>query len=281
MKLKHPQILAAALLAASVFYTTPSASASTVNILWYLGGVTNSGTLGSYTDAVNHLVSQEQSAFNVSGSINTWNVTFWNGGAMPVGPFNVLVTASPEGPWTTGPSYSALLSSVTEASFGSRVMLTGQDADWHYQNFPGSTPFNGPAGFLIDAINWAGSGTGMGGVLLGTGTLGLFSGVTSTSIGSDSVQIPSSEASFPVNSGLTSAGLSNWSTSAHDGFVITDPSKWTAINTTGPDGTGTVVTLVSAQEAAGGTSVPDGGSTAALLGLALVPVGWLRRKLSV
>ena len=47
-------------------------------------------------------------------------------------------------------------------------MVTGQDADWHYINCPGPRNFDGPQGFLLDAINWAGSGTGMGAVFLGT-----------------------------------------------------------------------------------------------------------------
>ncbi|MBI2002292.1 MAG: PEP-CTERM sorting domain-containing protein, partial [candidate division NC10 bacterium] len=129
--------------------------------------------------------------------------------------------------------------------------VTGLDADWHYLNGPGSTPFNGPQGFLIDAINWAGSSTGMGGVFLNAfGVTVMFSGLgTDTLSTGNVVNIPGAFASFPVNEGLTSAGLSNWSSSPqgshHEIWTGTDPSLWTAIHTT-TDGGGGGVTLVSA-----------------------------------
>jgi len=41
-------------------------------------------------------------------------------------------------------------------------MLTGQDADWHYQNYPGPTSFDGPQGFLLDSINWQGAERALG-----------------------------------------------------------------------------------------------------------------------
>ena len=119
-------------------------------------------------------------------------------------------------------------------------MLTGQDADWHYQNVPGPTPFDGPQGFLLDSINWAGSGSGMGLVALGmdgTGGCGgpvlSLTGYSSDCTSTDNVQIPPAYASFPINTNLSSAGLSNWGESAHVGFYNIDPTKWTGINVNG------------------------------------------------
>ncbi len=246
-----------------------SAFGATLDVLWYTGGIVPSG--GSYQSYVNNLVSQEENPlFNVSGSVNTWNVTLWSGGAMPSGSFNVLVVGSEEGGWSTYPDYSSLTSAVTSASFGDRVLLTGQDADWHYMNSPGSGSFDGPAGFLIDAINWAGSGTGLGGVFLMSGLEhSMFSG-TGTDLGSNNtVDIPSAFSSFPINLGLTSGGLSDWNTSAHQSFSGADSGLWTAINV---NGDGVPITLVSAATASGGTEpgVPDAASTALLAGLGMV-----------
>jgi len=278
MKKQHIKSIAASVFAATILCGS-IASASNVNILWYTGGTETSGP-GTYEANINALAAQEQNpGFNVSGSINTWNITYWSGGAMPVGAYNVLVAASKEGSWYTYPNYSALTSSVTASSFGSRVLVSGQDADWHVQNYPGPGSFNGPAGFLIDSINWAASGTGMGGVFLDTGVeSSLFSGFTEASSANNTVIIPGAYAAYPINVGLTSAGISNSNTASHTSFYSVDPTQWTSINV---GGDGSSVTLVSAQEAGGGTSVPDAGTTSSLLGLAMLGLAAVRRKLSL
>ncbi len=254
-----------------------SAFGATLDILWYTGGIVPTG--GTYQSYVNNLVSQEENPlFNVSGSVNTWNVTLWSGGAMPGGTFNALVVGSREGGWSAYPDYTSLTSAVTSASFGDRVMLTGQDADWHYMNSPGSTNFDGPAGFLIDAINWAGSGTGLGAVFLDTGLEGtIFSGTGTNLGGSDTVNIPGAFSTYPINLGLSSSGLSNWGESAHQSFSGANTSLWTAINVNGSD---VPITLVSAATASGGTKgsgVPDSSSTALLAGLGLAALVAARR----
>src|SRR5215471_12403827 len=181
----------AAVLATVSIGVGSSAFGSTIDVLWYTGGTEESGP-GTYEANIMNLVAQEENpAFNTSGSVNTWDVTFWTGGAEPTGTFNALVAASPQGPWSTDPTYTSLLSSVTAASFGDRVMLTGQDADWHYQNVPGPSSFNGPAGFLIDAINWAGSGKGLGGVFLADPFVySMFPGTGSDTGANNTVNIP-------------------------------------------------------------------------------------------
>jgi hypothetical protein len=258
-----------ALLAAAVLAIAASAaSAGTVNVLWYTGGTEN-GAANSYETAINALPSQ---AFTASG--NTWGITYWTGGALPVGSFNVLVVASKEGGWSTNPDYAALTSAAGSITLGDRVMVTGQDADFHYMNFPGGGTFNGPQGFLVDSINWAGSGTGMGAVFLSPGgspdvltTFLTGLGTRTTSLTNDTVNIPAAFASFPINTGLTSAGLSNWGQSDHDNWTGFS-SAWTAINT---DGSGKAITLVSAATASGSTSVPvPNAASLSLLGLGLV-----------
>jgi len=213
---------------------------------------------------------------------NTWNVTFWNSGARPAGDFNALVTVSPEGGWNTNPSFAPLATAAPGITLGDRIMLTGQDADWHEQNGPGPSSFNGPKGFLLDAINWAGSGTGLGAVFLGgyTQTGFVLTGLAEATTGSNDVRIPAAYASFPINTGLTSAGLSGWNTSAHDFYTITDTSKWVGINTLGASTT-QFVTIVSAGSAGGDITPSPEPSTVVSAGVAVlfgIGYGWRRRK---
>lgn len=256
------------------------AQASTIDILWYTGGVTNAP---DYKTAYTSLA-----ASNPGG--NAWNITFWDSGPKPVGSFNTLVVASQIGGWTTDPNYAALTAAgLTEASFGNRVMVTGQDTDWHYLNGPGdgttAQSFNGPRGFLANAINWSGSGTGLGAVVMAADAgFSLFSGLGTESSGTDDVRIPSAFTGLPINSGLTSAGLSNWGESAHESWSGTDTTKWAQINVAGescsdpsanPDASSCTnfVTLIKAAEAGGGlgdgaTATPEP-STMLLLGTTL------------
>jgi hypothetical protein len=242
------------------------AAKADINVLWYTGGVgTSSGGPSAYDTAIDTLAAPE-AGDPAAAATADWNITFWNSGAMPTGAFNVLVVASPEGGWGPPPNYSALESAgLTASSFGNRVMLTGQDADWHFTNHPGPASFDGPRGFLRDGVSWAGSGKGLGLVVLGdtgVGTAGSadfgFGGFTPLDTSTNDVTIPASEASFPINGGLTSAGLSDWSTSAHVGFTDLNTTDWNGINLNG-DVPGDFVTIVSASTAGGGTggTIPE------------------------
>jgi hypothetical protein len=260
--------------------------AATINVLWYTGGV-EANAPGQYKSTFSALA-----ATNPGG--NAWNITYWDSGAMPAGTFNVLVVVSQEGGWSANPNYTALTSSpLTEASFGNRVMITGQDADWHYINGPGSVNFDGPRGFLTDSINWAGSGTGMGAVVLSADLfIAKFGGLGTELGGTEDVRIPAEFTGFPINGGLTSAGLSNWGTSAHSSWTGTDLTKWTPINANGGTCSSSLpsppvasctafVTLVKSAEAGGGTTptVPEP-LTLVLLGPAFagLAIARLRRK---
>ena len=240
----------------------PLAQGSTFDILWYTGGVTNTP---GYKTAFDDLAASSPAG-------NTWDITFWDSGPKPAGTFNTLVVASQTGGWSTFPNYAALTASgLTEASFGARVMVTGQDADWHYLNGPGNgttgQAFDGPRGFLSNAINWSGSGSGMGAVILDADAgFNLFSGLGTLGGGSDDVRIPHDFTDLPINTDLATAGLSHWGTSSHESWTGTDTAKWSQINVLGgscsdsspnpPEGKCTAfVTLIKAEEAGGGLTL--------------------------
>jgi hypothetical protein len=78
--------------------------------------------------------------------------------------------------WPTSSSYAALLagSSAIEAARGDRTFITATDADFHAIRgdsgncapFSGCAQWDGARGHLINAIDWAGSGNGLGVVAL-------------------------------------------------------------------------------------------------------------------
>ena len=251
------------LAAPDVPQTFTIAVSATLNVLWYTGGVgTNPGGVNEYFNKIGTLASGAP-----SWSPNrSWNVTFWESGPVPPSPvpYNVLVVASSVPEWYTRPNFSALNAAISSHAINinpaeNRVMLTGQDADWHYLTSPGPTNFNGPRGFLHNAINWAGSGAGMGLVLLGqdldfaSPAFG-FTGFTPLDIADNDVVIPASESSIPLHNFLTGAGLSGWATSIHSQFQSStlDTTQWHGITTATSSPTANYVTIVSTPFANGG-----------------------------
>ncbi len=246
-----------AILFVFVMITTVSiASAGDVSVLWYTALTTDGGNFASYETGVQDLASNAPNG--TAG--NTWNVTFWDSGVMPTGNFNVLVVASPQ--FIDGGDYTALNAAIP--SFGDRVLITGIDADWHYMNTPGSAGFDGPQGFLLNAVDWAAGGNGMGAVFLApqSNIAWNFQGLGNevSYDGLDNVALASGTENYAIQTGLDGAGLSNWATSAKEAFDSFDTAQWTALQVSGDD-PGNAVTLASTATAALGLT-PDTSSTA-------------------
>jgi hypothetical protein len=124
----------------------------------------------------------------------------------------------------------------------------------------------------------------------------LFSGLGTEGGGGDDVRIPAAFTGLPINTGLTSAGLSNWSTSSHQSWTGTDTTKWAQINVLGTSCGGDssanpaaascsdFVTLIKAEEAGGGLGAPTATpepSTLVLLGTTLAGFSaraWRKRR---
>lgn len=263
----------------SILFDDFESNPASINVLWY-------GQNPTYNSEISEL-GAAASSYDPWGDRNLdWNLTFWN-------PADAAPTFSDYDVFVIGTGWSGSKLSfdpsgifnnkfAIEAARGSRTFLSGQDADGHYFINPGG---DGPFGFLANAVNWAGSGTGMGIVALPDGwdpgansrnrrwwlnensfLKDELEGYVSYFL-EENVIIPTETSDFPVNEGLTTAGLSNWGQSAHAGFNKNIPG-YLSINDAGSY-PGYAVTIVTASEAAGGTlgsrKVPEPTSVFGLL----------------
>lgn len=256
----------------------------TIDVLW-LGG--NS----TYNAAMTTLAAGASSWDPLGDGYLNWNFTLWNAGdpTPTFSDYDVFMIGSNDG---HGIDYSRVIAaqSAIEAARGSRTFLSGQDADFHCKYGQGDS-----CGFLYNAINWAGSGTGMGIVALtsldggwhdqaGSFLQAEMAGMGETFVSGNDVFIPGGSTGYPVNEGLTSTGLSNWGSSYHTTWDVAgvEAAGYEVININGAE---RAVTILTASEASGGTTggggtvVPEPSTTVLMAtGLLLFLVAGARRR---
>ncbi|MDY7004630.1 MAG: PEP-CTERM sorting domain-containing protein [Cyanobacteriota bacterium] len=239
-------------------FSASVANAASLNVLWH--GNAN------YNAQISELAALAPTFDPKGDGSLDWNLTFWNfqDPTPNFSDYDVLAIGS----FTLVSETTPILNNkeAIAKARGNRTFLSGQDADFHYSFNPGPRP-DGPLGFLVNAINWAGSGDGMGIVALPDGQYSQLWLLDDRSFLKDELEgyvsyfeeenvvIPTQTSDFPVNEGLTTAGLSNWGVSSHAGFNKNIPG-YLSINDAGSR-PGYAVTIVTASEADGGTLGPE------------------------
>lgn len=260
--------LALTTLSATLLATT-AAMPTTISVLWTAGNT-------NYNANIEELAVEASSHDPAGDGGLDWDLTLWDpADATPdFTSYDVLVIGSVD--FGLGVSAAGVLASeaAITAARGSRTMLTGQDADWHdLNNRPDQT--DGPAGFMINSVNWAASGTGLGVVSFAANFRDstwwtdadsfLSDEINASDVvfrPDDSVYLGADQGDFAVNEGLTDAGISSWGTSSHLEFE--DIAGYEAINFTDADSAGRAITIVTSGTAGGSTGGgddPDGGTT--------------------
>ena len=298
------RLLPAALLS---LITAGPAAAVSIDILWY----TYADPASEYrTSGVPGLAARSASDPMSSGLV--WNVTFW-GPTDPVPDFrayDLLFVATsenfrtgapgapgaPGGPLAT-PDYSGILNNraAIAAARGERTFIDGADSEFHAIRgdsgncalLPGCALWDGAVGHVVNAVNWAASGTGLGVVAsFADGWLtdpasflhdelgGSVTVHNSSRSAENAPVISAAEAAYPLNHGLTSGGLSNWNFSFHATFAQGVPGYAEVVGSTRYPGT--AVSIASSAFVGAGTApaaVPEPPAWALLLaGLATTAI---------
>jgi hypothetical protein len=283
-----------------------AAKSGEIDVLWY----TYADTTSRYRNGIRR-IAEIVHRLPQSGGLR-WNLRFFD----PTSPrpaferFNVLVIQSGEAFGTgssaeTGnmtPDFSGILRHRVwiEKARGDRTFLTGADADLHAMNgdsgnapvregfrvtcnppLAGRNCWDGALGHLVNAVNWASQGRGLGIVsmvaaefpnsrwwldrdsflraeLSGLGFHHSLVRIFGPGTRENSPEIPESAARHPLNRGLTSKGLSDWNNSFHAGFSHMIPGYVPIVNSTRyPD---LAVAIASSKD----PSAPTGGTDSSM-----------------
>lgn len=242
-----------------------SASAAAINVLWY----TYADPLSEYRGASTGIQGIANLAPTYAqGSGLEWNLSFFdNSSPLPdFSAYDVLVTESgeafrtgaPGGPLAV-PNYDAILNNraAISAARGDRTYISGTDADFHAIRgdsgqcaaFSGCGEWDGARGYLVNMVNWAASGNGLGIVALLDGEFPAVADrwwAQPTSFLHDELAghiqyfrdnapvISQDAAAYPLNGGLSSQGLGDWRNSFHAGFIDVAGYTGTVFSTARP-----------------------------------------------
>ncbi len=295
--------------------------ADPLNVLWYTWADPASEYRASGLSAI-----AADAATNALSAGNSWTITQWDDGA-PVptlADYDVLVIESgapfrtgavPGTFWPTATAYDGILGnkSAIEAVRGDRTFITATDADFHAIRgdsgncaaFSGCAVWDGARGHLINAIDWAGSGNGLGVVALlnvnefdpnpnldasnrywwddsDSFLYGELHGYFRTIRSSNVASITPLAADLPLNEGLTALGLSNWRNSFHGEFLDGTPGYSEVVDSAFNTGYAyTIATTATIDAGRGGRdALPVREPLSAemlLLGLGVV-LAWSRRR---
>jgi hypothetical protein len=243
-------------------------AAQTIDVLWYAYSPPGSET--QYRESMQALADGAHTY--APGSGVRWRLKFFgpDDPAPDFSAYDVLVVASSSIAIFEDESanYQGIRDSraAIAAARGSRTLITGTDPDFHY-TFSNQAD-DGPRGLLVNFVNWAGSGAGLGIVALDSEDaqwiIGPESFLRDEVLGWSRGDccggkfIPAFAADYPINAGLTDAAFAGEET--HTGFSLEMPG-YVAIHqsleefdfrdpSTSPSGT----TMVTASEAAGSTT---------------------------
>ena len=268
------------------FGASSVARAETIEVLIYGEGSSMWGDSGQRNDALQEIGDNAHTYDPWNDGSNVWNVHFWMFGD-PTPDFTRYDVLFIPSLWSSNMDMGRLLAAkdAITAARGTRTFLTGRGAVMSYISPSPGPVDDGPRGFIINAINWAASGDGLGIVSMSDVAYsdpsgGFFrawwtsqnsflrdelSGYLSSGYHQyygnfQNVFFGPGQDVFPVNEGLTNAGLS-WGTFFGNvtGFQ-TDIPGYTPILFEFPGGAGQAITIVTSGEEAGRTTpVPPSG----------------------
>jgi hypothetical protein len=260
---------------------TCDASTKSIEVLWY----TYAHPSSEYVQMIRKLAQVVHTLPQTNGL--AWSLTFYgpDSPAPAFANYDVLVIQSGEAfstgpagepdakPAYAAPNFKGILNNkaAIEAARGERTFISGSDADLHAitgesGNAPpdptgkvkrvckprlvGVTCWDGALGHLVNAVNWAGSGHGLGIVSLVAAEFpgsrwwfdresflrnelnGYVSIWGAGRMRENTPVIPAAAQTYALNSALTSKGLGNWSNSFHAGFSHAIPGYTPIVDST-------------------------------------------------
>lgn len=277
----------AASIALALCLSAPASASEVIDVLWY--AYSPEGSPSQYRERMRSIGAQVP---RLTGGEVSWRITFFGPGETPnFRAYDVLVTESSFvyiNDDLDFPDYSGLLDNEAGlvAARGNRVLLSSAtDLDFGTAGSPAIAQ-DSLVGVLVNWVNWAGSGTGLGVVTLDDEdgvwkfrdrSFLRFDADAATDFyydygGGDT--IPAYARDWPINRGISDATMRRIG-GATSAFILPEPPGYIAIATAPADppfNGPSAQTVVTASEAAGGTTPPPSMTCRARGGLLAQPI---------